>query len=75
MSFPTVQGTEVLLEPPKNYHLNFTHPFKDTATISSSYWAFGIEFSVALSFLLQRVYTATVIVRQWRSDDCGMIAQ
>ncbi|EXF86345.1 hypothetical protein CFIO01_00042 [Colletotrichum fioriniae PJ7] len=74
MSFPTVQGIEVLLEPPENYHVNFTHPFKDTATISSSYWAFGIEFSVALLFLLQRVYTATVIVRQWRTDDFMILA-
>ncbi|OHE96904.1 hypothetical protein CORC01_07871 [Colletotrichum orchidophilum] len=74
MAFPIVNGTEVLVEPPGNYHVNFTHPFKDTATINSSYWAFGIEFSVAFLFLMQRIYTATFIVRRWRSDDYMILA-
>ncbi|KAF6824287.1 hypothetical protein CMUS01_10322 [Colletotrichum musicola] len=69
MSFPTVDGVEVLVAPPEGYHVNFTHPFKDTATINSSYWAFGIEFFVAFLFLSQRVYTATFILKRWRIDD------
>lgn len=71
MSFPVVDGVEVLVAPPDNYHVNFTHPFKDTATIKSSYWAFGIEFSVAFLFLAQRVYTASFILKKWRIDDCA----
>ncbi|GJD00004.1 integral membrane protein [Colletotrichum higginsianum] len=70
MAFPVVDGVEVMMAPPENYHVNFTNPFKDTATINASYWAFGIEFAVALLFLAQRVYTASFILRKWRSDDC-----
>lgn len=70
MAFPKVDGVEVLMEPPENYHVDFAHPFKDTATINSSYWAFSIEFFVALLFLGQRVYTASFILRKWRRDDC-----
>ncbi|WQF85313.1 hypothetical protein CDEST_10327 [Colletotrichum destructivum] len=69
MAFPVVDGVEVMMAPPENYHVNFTNPFKDTATINASYWAFGIEFAVALLFLAQRVYTASFILRKWRSDD------
>ena len=51
MSFPVVNGVEVLVAPPEGYQVNFAHPHKDTATINSSYWAFGIEFTVAVLFL------------------------
>ncbi|KAF9874988.1 hypothetical protein CkaCkLH20_07682 [Colletotrichum karsti] len=74
MSFPVVDGVEVLVAPPEGYQVNFTHPFKDTATINSSYWAFGIMFSVAFLFLSQRIYTATFILRKWRIDDYMIVA-
>lgn len=70
MSFPEVNGVEVLIEPPEGYHVNFTHPYKDTVTINSSYWAFGIEYFVALLFLGQRVYTASFVLGKWHRDDC-----
>lgn len=70
MSFPVVDGVQVLVAPPEGYEVNFAHPFKDTATINSSYWAFSIEFFVALLFFSQRVYTASFVLRKWRSDDC-----
>jgi hypothetical protein len=72
MSFPVVDGVEVLVEPPEGYQVNFTHPHRDEATINSSYWAFGIEFFFAVLFLGQRVYTASFILREWRSDDCKL---
>lgn len=72
MAFPVVDGVEVLVQPPEGYHVNFTHPFKDTATINSSYWAFGIEFTVAVFFLGQRIYSALFILRKWRIDDCKL---
>lgn len=70
MSFPVVDGVEVLVPPPDGYQVNFTHPFQDTGTINASYWAFGIEFTIAFLFFAQRVYTSLFILRNWRSDDC-----
>ncbi|KAK0384648.1 hypothetical protein NLU13_8734 [Sarocladium strictum] len=74
MAFPVVDGVEVLVEPPQGYRVNFANPFRDEATINSSYWAFAIEFTVAVFFLGQRLYTASFITRRWRSDDVMIVA-
>ncbi|MBE3042165.1 hypothetical protein IMZ48_06210, partial [Candidatus Bathyarchaeota archaeon] len=73
MSFPMVDGVEVLMPPPPDrpsYPVNLTHPYEvDTDTINGSYWAFGIEFPFACLFLAQRIYTSLFVTRNWRSDD------
>ncbi|KAH9883544.1 hypothetical protein F4778DRAFT_766190 [Xylariomycetidae sp. FL2044] len=69
MAFPSVDDTEVLALAPEGYHVNFTHPTYDSLTIRSSYWAFGVEFPIAVLFLAQRVYTSGFILRKFRVDD------
>ncbi|KAK9416630.1 putative Integral membrane protein [Seiridium unicorne] len=73
MAFPIVNGTEVIMEPPEGYHVDFAHPTYDTSTINSHYWAFGIEFPIATLFLAQRVYTSLFVLRKFRIDDYMII--
>lgn len=70
MSFPVINGTEVLLEPPEGWVVNFTHPYRDEETKVKVLVAFGIEFPIATLFLFQRVFTSAFIVRRFRIDDC-----
>lgn len=71
MSFPVVDGTEVFQKPPLGYQVDFANPTqKDWATINSSYIAFGIEFTVALMLLCQRLYTAKFVLHKFLVDDC-----
>lgn len=71
MSFPVIDGTEVVQDPPAGYQVNFENPMKDWATINSSYIAFIIEFTVAFLLLCQRLYSAIFILRKFLIDDCG----
>ncbi|KAH7014425.1 uncharacterized protein B0I36DRAFT_369383 [Microdochium trichocladiopsis] len=73
MAFPIIDGTEVLLPPPAGYEVDFANPSRDSATIISTYVAFGIMFPVAVLFLSQRVYTAAFILRKWRIDDTMLL--
>lgn len=70
MSFPVVNGTEVLVAPPDGYQVNFSNPVFDTGTLNGHFWAFGVEFPIAVLFLAQRLYTSKFILRQFRIDDC-----
>lgn len=70
MAFPVINGTEVIIEPPEGYHVDFAHPMYDTFAIHSHYWAFGLEFPVAFFFLLQRMYTSLFVRREFQIDDC-----
>ncbi|KAK8100597.1 hypothetical protein PG999_010971 [Apiospora kogelbergensis] len=69
MAFPIVNGTEVLLPPPDGWTVDFTHPYRDEATKTNVFLAFGIEFPIATLFLAQRLYTSLFILRKFLIDD------
>lgn len=69
-SYPVVDGVEVLLAPPAGWVVNFTNPTRDSVVEKEIKWAFGVEYVIATLFLLQRMYTALVVVRKFLIDDC-----
>jgi hypothetical protein len=70
MSFPVINGTEVLLAPPDGWVVNFTHPYRNEATKSHVHLAFGLEFPIATLFLIQRLYTSYFVLHKLQIEDC-----
>ncbi|KAF4984891.1 hypothetical protein FZEAL_44 [Fusarium zealandicum] len=73
MSFPVVNGIEVAVEPPPGYQVDFDNPQTAASTVTQAYWIFGVEFAIATAFLVQRIYTNTVLLRKFFIDDCLLI--
>lgn len=75
MSFPIVNGVEVLMEAPRNETVDFDNPRTAASTIRNAYWIFGLEFSIAVLFIGQRMYTSAVLLRKFRLDDCKYLVR
>ncbi|KAH9897447.1 hypothetical protein F4778DRAFT_793540 [Xylariomycetidae sp. FL2044] len=70
MSFPVINGTEVMLPPPDNWGaVDFDNPHYNYGTRTAIYWAFGWEYPLATLFLAQRMYTSFFILPRFRVDD------
>ncbi|KAI0177527.1 hypothetical protein BJ166DRAFT_600097 [Pestalotiopsis sp. NC0098] len=69
MSFPVINGTEVLLPPPDGWVVNFTHPYRDETTKAHVLLAFGLEFPISTLFLIQRLYTSYFVLRKLQPED------
>lgn len=72
MSFPIVNGSEVLDTAPPGYphHLDFDNPRHDASTTRACNWLFAIEFLIGTAFFAQRIYTNGFLLRKFRIDDC-----
>ena len=75
MSFPVIQGVEVVLEAPEGYKVNFDNPRHDRSTTNATIWLFCIEFIIGSFFFGQRMYTNGVLVKNFHIDDCTLMAR
>ena len=75
MSFPVIDGVEVLMDPPPGYQVDFDNATKAHATIRNAYWIFGVESVLAALFLGQRLYVNAVLLRKILPDDCKSVGR
>jgi hypothetical protein len=73
MSFPVIEGVEVVLEPPPGYEVNFDSPRHDHSTTNATIWLFCIEWIIGSFFFGQRMYTNGVLLKNFRVDDCKFL--
>jgi len=60
-------GTITIIPAPEGYVVDFDNPQQNY--VNQSYIVAAVEMSLAFLFLLQRLYTKTVIVKQFQIED------
>ncbi|OAG06920.1 uncharacterized protein CC84DRAFT_1116895 [Paraphaeosphaeria sporulosa] len=64
---PIVNGTVTVLEPPEGYVVDFDNP--QMQYVVESYAIVAVEMTLGFLFLIQRLYTKTVIMKSFQLED------
>lgn len=64
---PNVDGVVTILPPPEGYMVDFANPQRRLMT--EAYTLFIVENILALTFLVQRLYTKIRLMKQFQIDD------
>lgn len=62
-----INGTEVLIPPPDGYIVDFENPQQQF--VIRSYTVAAVEMTLALLFLIQRLYTKVALMKAFQFED------
>lgn len=64
---PIFNGTVTILEAPEGYAIDFAHP--QMQYVVESYSIVAVEMTLAFLFLVQRLYTKIMIMKNFQLED------